>query len=166
MAAVIDWRNQRIPNLLTLGGALAGIILQALFFGLDGLLAALGGWAVGFAMLIPGYALQQTGAGDVKLMGAVGTFLGPATALLAGIGSIIIGACVSLVFAAWGQGASPWQRYGSMLRCLVTTGRTAYEPPRNGEVMAQNFPYGVAIAVGTLLAVWLENPLLMMDPGG
>ena len=153
-AAVIDWRSRRIPNLLTLGGMLAGFALQAGFNGLDGTQAALGGWAVGFALLIPGYALGQTGAGDVKLMASAGIFLGPATTLVAGLSSILVGALAALLIALFGRGANPWGRYGNMLRCLLATGKAAYVPPQAGEVMALSFPYAVAIAAGTVLALY------------
>ena len=153
-AAVIDWRSRRIPNLLTLGGALAGFALQTGFNGLDGTQAALGGWAVGFALLVPGYALGQTGAGDVKLMGAIGTFIGPATTLVAGLSSILVGALAALLIALIGRGVSPWGRYGNMLRCLLATGKAAYVPPQAGEVMALSFPYALAIAAGTVIALW------------
>ena len=153
IAAVIDWRSRRIPNFLTFGGTLAGFALQAGFNGLDGIQAAFGGWAVGFALLIPGYALGQTGAGDVKLMASAGTFLGPGATLVAALASIIIGALVSLAVALFGRGNSPWGRYGNMLGCLLATGKAAYVPPQAGEVMARGFPYGLAIAAGTALAL-------------
>ena len=153
-AAVVDWRSRRIPNLLTLGGMLVGFALQACFNGLDGVQAALGGWAVGFALMIPGYALGQTGAGDVKLMATAGIFLGPATTLVAGVSSILLGALAALLIALFARGANPWARYGNMLRCLLVTGKAAYVPPQAGEVMARSFPYGLAIAAGTLFALY------------
>jgi prepilin peptidase CpaA len=153
-AAVVDWRSRRIPNLLTLGGMLVGFALQATFNGLDGVQAALGGCAVGFALMIPGYALGQTGAGDVKLLATAGVFLGPATTLVAGLSSILVGALVALLIALFGRGANPWARYGNMLRCLLVTGKAAYVPPQAGEVMARSFPYGLAIAAGTLFALY------------
>ena len=154
IAAAIDWRSWRIPNVLTFGGMLAGFAMQAGFYGLEGIQDALGGWAVGFVLLMPGYALGQTGAGDVKLMATAGTFLGPGATLVAGIGSILIGTLVALAMALFGRGISPWRRYGNMLVCLLATGKAAYVPPQAGEVMARGFPYGLAIAAGTVLAVY------------
>ena len=156
-ATVTDIRSRRIPNFLTLGGALFGIVFQITFNGLDGLLAALGGWAVGFAFMIPGYALRQTGAGDVKLMAAVGTFLGPASTVIAAASGIFIGAVVALFIAFVGRGVSPWRRYGGMLSCLLVTGKAVYVAPQAGELMAKKFPYAFAIAAGTLVALWRSS---------
>ena len=156
-AVVIDWRSRRIPNLLTFGGAFLGFVCQTGFYGMEGFLDALGGWGVGFAFLIPGYALRQTGAGDVKLLATTGTFLGPVTTLVAAISSILIGALVSLLIALFGRGASPWRRYGNMLRCLLVTGKAAYVSPNEGELMARRFPYAAAIAAGTFVALWWSS---------
>ena len=73
--------------------------------------------------MIPGYALGQTGAGDVKLMATAGIFLGPATTLVAGVSSILLGALAALLIALFARGANPWARYGNMLRCLLVTGK-------------------------------------------
>jgi prepilin peptidase CpaA len=157
LAAVIDWRTRRIPNLLTLGGAMAGFALQATFYGIEGIQNALSGWAIGSVLFIPGYALRQTGAGDVKLMGATGTFLGPATALLASLCSILVGMIASLALVLYSKGTGPWKRYSNMIRGLFTTGKVVCVAPQPGEVLARSFPYAPAIAAGTLFALWIPR---------
>jgi len=92
VATVIDIALHRIPNVLTVGGVLLGLILQSWLQGWSGLLDGLGGVATGFFMYLPLYAFGWMGAGDVKLMAAVGSFLGWPDSLLAvalgtGIGS-------------------------------------------------------------------------------
>ncbi len=160
VATALDFHQRRIPNRLTVNAAILGIVLQSLIGGPSGLLAALGGLGVGLAILLPGYAVRTTGAGDVKLMAAAGTFLGPFWALVAGLASMVIGALVAVLFAASTivsrTPKAPWQRYGLMLRTLVSTGRVSYIAPADGEVMGQRFPFAVSIALGTTatLALW------------
>ena len=154
LASLYDCRFRRIPNFLTFGAALGALVLHALFSGPQGLWFALGGLGVGFAFLIPGYALGKTGAGDVKLVAAVGAFLGPAGAAVAAAASLVASAMVALGYAVFARGRRPWARYGQMLRCLLTTGQRVYLPPPADDVMANSFPMAPAIAVGAGVGTW------------
>lgn len=159
-ALAFDLRRRRIPNTLTLAAAAVGIAVQSLLGGTGGLLLAVSGLAVGFAVLLPGYLLRATGAGDVKLMAAAGTFLGPFWILIAGLASVFAGAVMAATLAAsalvTGSARSPRRRYGLMLNELAATGRVAYAAPAPGEIMGRRFPFAVAIALGTTatLALW------------
>jgi prepilin signal peptidase PulO-like enzyme (type II secretory pathway) len=75
-AVVIDVRTRRIPNWLT-GGLAAGGFGLAFGGGSVTPWQALLGLALGLALMLPGHVIGATGAGDVKLMAAVGAFLGP-----------------------------------------------------------------------------------------
>ena len=75
--AVGDWRTRRIPNFLTFGGALAGVVFQTTVMGWNGLLQALTGMLLGLALLLLPYILGGMGAGDVKALAALGAWLGP-----------------------------------------------------------------------------------------
>ncbi|MBZ9539055.1 A24 family peptidase [Modicisalibacter tunisiensis] len=90
-AVMWDLRKRRIPNLLIMAGAVVGILLQGLLAGHDGALAAIEGLGIGLIVLLPGYLAGFTGAGDVKLMAAIGTFLGPYSVFLAALASIAVG---------------------------------------------------------------------------
>src|SRR4051812_20148860 len=77
-AAVIDIRSRRIPNWLTLTGVVLGFALNALLaypFPLEGLKNAGLGMLFGFAVYFVLYLIRAMGAGDVKLMAAVGAIL-------------------------------------------------------------------------------------------
>src|SRR5688572_30840223 len=77
IAVIWDLSTRRIPNVLTFGAALAGFLLHAYAAGWSGLGLAVAGWAVGVAFFFPIFALGGMGAGDVKLLGALGAWLGP-----------------------------------------------------------------------------------------
>ena len=74
LAGWFDWRYRRIPNWLNILGVLAGIAMNTfLYQGLPGLGFALKGLFLAFAVYVVLYALHAMGAGDVKLMAAVGS---------------------------------------------------------------------------------------------
>lgn len=163
VSAIWDIRHRRIPNVIVFTGAGLGIVLQFGLAGFSGLLDGLSGLGLGLAILMPGYLLGTTGAGDVKLMAAVGTYLGPYSVLIAGLASLVVGGVIALgfmflaIFSA--DSPSPWQRYGLMFRTLFATGRPIYLRPAEGEVMGRKFPFAVSIALGTsLLLIW-QSPL-------
>lgn len=159
-AAWVDLRTRRIPNPISLAGIGLGLLTALELGGAEGLMQSLAGLGLGTVLLLPGYLLRSTGAGDVKLTAAVGALLGPKGVLLAFVVAILTGALIGIGYAlmAWRlKGArSPFERYGQMLRYLFTTGRVSYVPPAADEIMGQRFAFGVPIAIGTTVAaLWL-----------
>ena len=79
VAATIDWRTYRIPNVLTFGGMVLGLTLSMLDVGStpsSSLLSGIGGLLLAAGSLLPLYGFRVLGAGEVKLMAAVGAFVG------------------------------------------------------------------------------------------
>ncbi|HET8773167.1 MAG TPA: A24 family peptidase, partial [Thermoanaerobaculia bacterium] len=99
VATVVDIRTRRIPNDLTATMAGLGIGLSA--SGISGvpLWASMLGFVVGLALMMPGHLLGATGAGDVKLMGAVGAIVGPATVVNAFLFTAVAGGILAVVVA-------------------------------------------------------------------
>src|SRR6266404_9200165 len=95
---MFDFRYRRVPNWLTLTGVVLGIALNAFLFETEGLWMSLKGIGVAFLIYFPLYLLRGMGAGDVKLMAAVGALVGwmnwlgilVLTSLLGGIAAIVI----------------------------------------------------------------------------
>jgi prepilin peptidase CpaA len=153
LAAWIDFKTHRIPNPLCVTGAILGFILQTWTHGPIGLWYAFAGLALWMALMLPGYLMRLTGAGDVKLMGALGALLGVEATIPVFLATFIAGGLVGSIYAfiAWSkQGAtSPIARYKDMFQWFWMTGRLSYKPPAPEEAMAQRFPFGIAIALGT-----------------
>ena len=168
-AAVYDARYRRIPNWLTLAGVLIGLALNAYQYGAlptpvvqgswQGLLFSLQGFGLGFGVYLLLYALRAMGAGDVKLMAAVGSLVGwenwfgifVITAVAGGILAVI----VSIVRKRLGKTMFNVGFILSEMRSL----RPAYLKNEELDVKSDKglrLPHGVVIAVGTLIFLALS----------
>ena len=160
LAAWTDLQQHRIPNVLSLGGIVLGIVLHTWISGFSGFAIGLAGAAVGIGILLPFYLLKGMGAGDVKLMGAVGAFLGPHNAMLATGLSLGAGGLLGVIILVLRGGLKPLAlRYYGTLKCLLITGKISHQAPETGEVAATKFPYAAAIGIGTVVALWWLNIL-------
>ena len=148
VATVVDIRVRRIPNALT--AAMAGIGVGLAASGVSGI--SLGesalGFVLGFALMMPGHALGATGAGDVKLMGAVGAIVGPALVVSAFLFTAVAGGVLAVAVAL---------RRQRLAATLAGTGRLISAPGEaKKEIRAatgsSRFAYGPAIAIGSVLA--------------
>jgi prepilin peptidase CpaA len=150
-AAVCDVRTRRIPNVLTILGFAVAIGLRATAgpgAGIDGVVGAI----LAFVLCLPFFVLGVLGGGDAKLLMALGSFTGPRDLLMA-----------MLVIASLGGilGAIDALRKGILLPVLyncvnivkhwATLGRRGTNRSL-ATAGALAIPYGVAIAVGSL--VW------------
>jgi prepilin peptidase CpaA len=147
-AVVFDVRTRRIPNWLT--GALAAAGFGMAFGGgvLTPAQAALGLLA-GLLLMMPGHLIGATGAGDVKLMAAVGAVVGPGQALRAFVFTAVAGGVLAVLVAAR-RGRLSETVYGST---LLVTSPVSSRPAINATSRANRFAYGPAIAIGTLLSL-------------
>lgn len=154
LAAVIDYRTLRIPNWLTLAGALAGLGLSAAVAirPLDGLLWALAGAASGLAILLPLYAMRVLGAGDTKLMAMVGAFLGLPETIPALLCSFAMAGLAAVIYVAAHRSVPRLvANFRALLHSAVmaaATGQPFSGLPPGASV--GKLPYGVSICAGTL----------------
>lgn len=102
LAAATDIRMHRIPNYLTIPAALLGLAYHALAPGGWGVAASLGGLAVGFSLLFVPWLLGGSGMGDVKLLAALGAWLGWKFLLAAFAVSTVFAAVAALAVLAYG----------------------------------------------------------------
>ncbi len=149
IASIQDVISLRIPNWVTLPGLAVGLSYFSLIRGYEGFLFSLIGALTGLGLLIIPYIIGGTGAGDVKLMGAVGSFLGAHGVFIVFILSCILGGAYALfLLASKGLLFSTFKRYGKILWCFISTQKLIYIPPTNME-KALRIRFGVVIALGT-----------------
>lgn len=150
-AVYTDLREHRIPNALTIPGAILALLLAHLPGG--SVAGALGGLAVGLVVALPLYWLRAMGAGDVKLMGMVGAFLGTGDMAGAALVIFVTGGALGVLAAARHRALPQLARnlkemmLGGIGNLATQSGPLLPAPERPVGVQ----PYGVAIAVGTLI---------------
>lgn len=96
VAFFTDIRSQIIPNRLTLSFFIGALIYQLAANGSSGLIALAAGTAAGFAPLLLLYFAKGIGAGDVKLFGAIGAWVGVGTVLQLMLYSILYAGLIGL----------------------------------------------------------------------
>jgi prepilin peptidase CpaA len=100
-AAIWDLKSRRIPNWLSLTGILCGIALNSFLYGWSGLKESLEGMGTAFAVYFVLYLVRAMGAGDVKLMAAVGAFVGPGNWFMIFLITAVLGGVIALAVLAW-----------------------------------------------------------------
>ncbi len=136
-ASFSDLRRKVVPNYLTYGMTVTGLLLGFLLGGRVGFLNSLLGWAFGGGVFFFFWLMKAIGGGDVKLMAGVGAFLGWPHILDALFLTALCGGVMGLLFIIWKR------------RSKAETGEETVP------VRKQTLPYGVAIAVGTILSMIL-----------
>jgi prepilin peptidase CpaA len=158
LAGIWDWRSRRIPNWLTLSGAALGIGLNGLLAGQPGVQASLLGLLVAMAIYVPLYLLRGMGAGDVKLMAALGALAGPRKWLMIFLASALLGGFMALIVAGRrGRFRQTWWNTGTIVFAL-SHGVKPYVANPDLDVhneQALRVPHGTVIAGGVVLSLLL-----------
>lgn len=156
IATITDIRSNRIPNWLTLPAIIIGLCINFISAGTGGLLFGIEGLLLGMGLFIVLYMLGGMGAGDVKLMGAVGTMLGPQMVLWAALYTALAGGIYAIAVIVFHP------RTRAIRTALLETVKgfiysrsLKYNRPVNEE-KPPKLCYGVAIAMGTVAAVMLK----------
>ncbi len=169
IALVIDWRTSKIPNLLTFPASAAGILLNYLDKGTDGALQAVTGWLVGAAVTLffiylpigPKYDDgDKIGMGDAKLMACMGSFLGTTTVLVAFFYFALYWGAISVFQLAR---LIPWKQVFNAFFAVALGGKLV--PPQVDsekltEARKKRIPLGLAIALGTMTAMFFQKQTL------
>jgi prepilin peptidase CpaA len=100
-AAVWDLRQRRIPNTLTLPFFGAGVLYSSWLGGLSGAAGSIGGCLLAALPFVLLFLYAGGGAGDAKLMGAIGAWLGVSQSVVVLVSVVAVGAALGLAQAAW-----------------------------------------------------------------
>ena len=100
-AGIIDYKKQKIPNYLTFPTVLIALIYHFYLSGLNGLLFSILGMFTGIALLIIPYIMGGMGAGDVKLLGAIGSFVGYKSVVFVFLFTALFGGLYAIVVLIW-----------------------------------------------------------------
>ncbi|MFO7588393.1 MAG: A24 family peptidase [Gemmatimonadota bacterium] len=158
VAALSDLRHRRIPNWLTVSSLVGALAIRLALGGAPGLGSGALAAAIAFGIGFPLFVVRAMGGGDVKLLAAVGAFLGKehlwaglaATALVGGVLASVVairrGAVQRTLRLAWRVVRS--LAVGAASRRYVAPPQTLTTPG------ALTVPYGVAIAVGAVVGFY------------
>lgn len=148
----IDWRSRRLPNWLTVSGFFAGIVANTIFSGWGGAKSALIGAAIPLGLLLPAVLLRGLGAGDWKLMGALGAIVGRAEIVHLLLGTIFVAGAIAIVQMirqkrVWVTLRNMWE----LVRGFFVFGIRPHPDINLDKSDSYALPFGVAAAAATLL---------------
>jgi prepilin peptidase CpaA len=146
-----DWRYRRIPNWLTIPGLMLGVAVNSLVWGWPGAKTSLLGAILGLALLLPFVMVRSLGAGDWKLVGALGAFLGPQHLLAVLFGAILVAGVMAVAMVIFHKRVS--QTLHNVRRMLAAFFTLHLPGPDlsldNPEAL--KVPFGIAVAIAVIL---------------
>ena len=154
LASWIDFSQHRVPNWLNLALAVTGFVAQLLYFGAGGLATGGLGLLTGFGLLIVVWMMHGMGAGDVKLMAAIGVWLGPTLTFYAfAVGALIGGVVAMIMIVSTGRLRVAYANLNVIfVKCLSRdTMFSEFGSAKSFGNTSQLLPYGVPLTAGTLI---------------
>jgi len=154
-ACVSDVTTSRIPNALTFGAAALAVVFHAAAPAGLGATHAVLGLIVGLAVFFPLFALGAMGAGDVKLMAALGAWVGWQPVILVALYGSVAGGVLALVVAARSRYL---KQAFTNIRALgmywLVNGIKPLPELTLESKQSMRLPYAVAIAAGLAVTLW------------
>jgi prepilin peptidase CpaA len=159
MGAVIDVRSARIPNRLTYTALPAALMLRTAVLGLSGLKSGALGMLVAGGLFLLLFVLGAMGGGDMKLMAAVGAWVGSTQVVMLILAAALAGGILAIGRIIFSNAVGQTLRNIMHLICYRLTSGLQPHPELNVQSSgSQRVPFGVAIAVGALFcashAIW------------
>jgi prepilin peptidase CpaA len=157
--AVSDIRSARIPNRLTYSALLAALSLRFALLGLSGLKSGAVGMFVAGGLFCVLFVLGAMGGGDMKLMAAVGAWVGSTQVMTLILAAALAGGVLAIGRIIFTKRVGQTLRNIMRLICYRLTSGLQPHPELNVQSLgSQRVPFGVAIAVGALScagnAIW------------
>jgi prepilin peptidase CpaA len=156
-ACITDVTTRRIPNVLTFGAAAGALLVRGLLFGMSGVFEASGGWVTGFILLFPLFFVRGLGGGDVKLVAALGAWLGPVDALWLALYTAVAGGLVGVGYAfARGYLRTALSNLGVIGNHWMYSGFQPVPGITLDNPERPRLPYAIPIFIGTMVTLWLR----------
>jgi prepilin peptidase CpaA len=157
LACLTDLRTRRIPNVLTLSAAAGALLFHFATGGWSAAGWSLAGLFLGAVLFFPMFALRGMGAGDVKLLAAIGGWLGPGQVASVALATSIVGGAIAIVVAL----AHGYLRKAlTNLYVVLVHWRIAGVRPLPAVTLENatgpRLAYALPIAIGTLVTLWLK----------
>ena len=157
VACVTDVRTRRIPNVLTFGAAGAALVFRTIIEGWHGAALAGAGWLTGLAVFLPFFLLRGMGAGDVKLLAALGAWLGPLDAIWLAIYASLAGGVLALIVAARHRYLrNAFSNLRNLMQYWWLVGPKPLPELTLEGSTAPRLAYAIPIFVGTVVTLWLR----------
>ena len=160
ICVITDLKSRKIHNKVIFPGLLIAFASHMLLGGFQDLLSSLIGFVVGFVVLFIPYLMGGIGAGDVKLLALIGALMGSSFVLYTSIYMALAGGFIALVLLVkekklWSFLKSlPYILCGSRFGVKISV-------TEEGSLLSSTIPYGVAIAVGAILALTLDGRIVL-----
>ena len=147
-----DVRFRRIPNSLVLAALIAGLAINAMFGGLQGVIGSLLGLGLAFIPMFLMHIFGAMGAGDVKLFGAIGAVVGVGLVPITFVMVVFLGGALAIYSMIRNRRVISTMH--GVLRIFVGL-LPGWEMPRFAMPPDRRYtvPYGVAIVLGSLIAM-------------
>lgn len=150
--AYYDVRYRRIPNAFVLATLAAGLTINAIFGGLPGVAASLGGCVLAFVLMFMLHIFGAMGAGDVKLFAAIGAVTGSQMVIPTFVVVILTGGLLAVVsMVRSGMVRTTMHRVLQILVGMLP----GWQMPRFAVPSDRKYtiPYGVAITMGSIISI-------------
>lgn len=156
ICVITDLKERKIYNKIVFPFLLASLAIHLATEGLAGLGLSLTGMVTGFAILLIPYFMGGMGAGDVKLLAVIGALKGTVFVLTAAVYMALAGGVLALIVLIFRKGA--WNRL-KQIGMYVGGLRSGMKIPLTLEKggLQTTYPYGVAIAIGSVVAVIFQS---------
>ena len=145
MALYSDLKSRLIPNWLTVTAFALALVFHLYTGGVQGLLNSLGGFATGFGILLVLWLIGGGGGGDVKLMGAIGAWVGTVPTLMIFLASVFVALLCTFAMIGW-QVMSPQK---------IEAGVDGASPSRS-KFVRQAVPYALPASIATWLVILMQ----------
>lgn len=155
-AALSDLTTRRIPNWLTVSGVVSGFAIHAWSSGWNGVWTSAAGMGLALAVYVPLFAIRALGAGDVKLMAAVGAIAGPFLWFCIFVATCLVGGLLALaVVIAKRRLIQTLFNTFQIAQALLKGRNPASQEPQMDfrDPHAITLPHGLSIALAAWLAI-------------